>query len=207
MGDFMTLSKMYGHARPLIDTDYKRVGKDLISPFDEARIQPASYDVTLGNKLLVPKLTTWAQKTMPAGGLRREIDLRADKPRDFVEEHVLSDKGYRLDPGECVLAATSEMVTCPADMICSVDGKSTLGRCFLAIHATAGFIDPGFIGVVTLEITNHGPWGFVLYPGLCIGQLRFHWLNMQVERPYGSPGLGSHYQGSLSVAPAAPPRE
>jgi dCTP deaminase len=203
MGDFMTLSKMYGHARPLIDTDYKRCGRDLISPFDEARIQPASYDVTLGNKLLVPN----PQKEEFDIDLRSGPTQRGLKPSEAVIPLEMSELGFRVDPGGCVLAATAEMVTCPADMICSVDGKSTLGRCFIAIHATAGFIDPGFVGVVTLEITNHSPWAFWLYPGMPIGQLRFHWLNMQVERPYGSPGLGSHYQGALSVAPAAPPQE
>lgn len=192
----MALSNMYGHARPLIDTDYHRIGSHLIQPFDPQRVQPASYDVTLDPKLLVPKLWGSGHPKPPL------VDLRNMKPSELMYEHMITEAGYELIPGACVLASTAEQICCPNDMLCSVDGKSTLGRCWIAIHATAGFIDPGYCGTVTLEITNHGPWSFMLYPGLRIGQLRFHWLAMEADRPYGSPGLGSHYQGSVGVRAA-----
>lgn len=185
-------SNMFGEPGVLIDRDYLRIGVHLIRPYREEQVQPASYDVTLAPKLLVPRICDERQ-------LRATIDLRRDKPTELFKSMVMGEAGFRLDPGDSVLAATAEQIHCPDDMICSVDGKSTLGRCWLAIHATAGFIDPGYRGAVTLEITNHGPWGFVLYPGMRIGQLRFHWLGKSALRPYGSPGLGSHYQGSEEV--------
>jgi dCTP deaminase len=188
----MTLSNMYGPPRPLIDADYHRIGHHLLQPFDAARVQPASYDVTLGPKLLRPR------EPRPQGLL----DLRSVRPAELMEEDEVRD-GYILRPNQCALVSTNELVSCPADMLCSVDGKSTLGRCFLAVHATAGFIDPGYIGVITLELTNHGPWDFVLYEGMPIAQLRFVWLGVLVDAPYGSPGLGSHYQLNTRVAAAA----
>ncbi len=199
----MNDSNMYGHPRCLIDADYKRIGAHLIQPFDPARVQPASFDVTLGAELLVPKLTSSQAMAPLIGGLGRghRIDLRVDKPGDHMSRVAL-EEGYTLTQHQAVLAATQEQVRCPNDMICSVEGKSTLARCFITCHVTAGFIDPGYCGAVTLEIVNHGPWDFVLYPGMAIAQLRFHWLGVTPDRPYGSPGLGSHYQGSTSVRPA-----
>jgi dCTP deaminase len=194
----MSLSNIYGYARVLADVDYHRIGKDLIHPFDPDRVQPASYDVTLGPKLLRPKERSAGSSIagIPC------IDLRRTKPADLMEEFRIGDS-YFLAPGACALVSTAEQVSCPSDMIASVDGKSTIGRCFLAVHVTAGFIDPGYVGTVTLELVNHSPWGFVLYEGMKIGQLRFTWLGVEAHRPYGSPGLHSHYQGSLGVRPAA----
>lgn len=197
----MTHSMMYGVARPLVDADYRRIGSDLITPFNSAHVQPASYDVTLGPKILRPReeLEVFPR---PYGAPRSTLDLRHTNPAEFVAEHEVGAH-YVLPSCSHALVSTLEQVRCPPDMIASVDGKSTLGRCFLAIHVTAGFIDPGFVGKVTLELVNHGPWDFVLYEGMRIGQLRFHWLAINCERPYGTPGLGSHYQGSLDVRPAA----
>ena len=197
----MTLSNIYGAARVLIDADYQRIGAHLIQPFNVEQVQPASYDVMLSDQILIPK-----SPDKPIGLFSKfeRIDLRTSVPESHMKPWVMKEDGWLMRPGECVLAATVEQVRCPSDMICSVDGRSTLGRCFLAIHATAGFIDPGYCGAITLEIMNHGPWEFRLYPGLRIGQLRFHWLGVEVDRPYGSPGLGSHYQGSTSVRAAEP---
>jgi dCTP deaminase len=193
----MPLSNMYGPPRVLVDSDYHAIGKHLITPFDPERVQPASYDVTLGPKLLTP----WGTK---AAAPPQELDLRITKPASLMVPFDIGD-GYVLHPRQCALAATAEQIHCPSDMVCHVDGKSTLGRCFLAVHVTAGFVDPGFVGVVTLELVNHSPWDFVLYEGMKIGQLRFHWLAKEASRPYGSPGLGSHYQGSLQVRAAESP--
>ena len=187
----MSLSNMYGQARVLVDSDYHRIGAHLIQPFDSSRVQPASYDVTLGSRILRPKADTHHDR----------LDLRTMKPGELMEEDDIGDE-YILRPGSCALVATAEQIACPADMICSVDGKSTLGRCFLAVHVTAGFVDAGYCGAVTLELVNHGPWNFVLYSGMAIGQLRFTWLAVRVDKPYGSPGLDSHYQGSIDVRAA-----
>lgn len=211
----MNEANMYGAPRVLLDTDYDRIGPHLIQPFNPRRVQPASYDVTLDRKLLVPSgdpRATFSAEAALGVPSSFTVDLRHDAerswlnktPAELMHPWEMGDKGFHLTPGRSVLAATAERVTCPDDMICSVDGKSTLGRCWIAIHATAGFIDPGFKGVVTLEITNHGPWTFVLYPGMPIGQLRFQWLGQSVARPYGHPDLGSHYQDSDSVKAAAP---
>lgn len=193
----MQPSNMYGHARTLIDSDYLRIGSHLIHPFDPENVQPASYDVTLGPKILVPQSTP----AVPDPRTTPTLDLRQHKPASLMREALIGDE-FILRPGHCALVATAEQVHCPIDMTCSVDGKSTLGRCFLAVHVTAGFVDPGYVGTVTLELVNHSPWAFVLYEGMKIGQLRFSWLNASVSRPYGSPGLGSHYQGSREVRPA-----
>lgn len=196
----MTTSNMFCYSRPLIDSDYHRIGKDLIQPFYAGQVQPASYDVRLHKKILRPKLHTEIYE-----GLNEtpHIDLAKMSPANMMYEDEIGRDGYILEPGASILAGTVEHVTCPSDMICSVDGKSTLGRCFIAIHVTAGFIDPGFAGAITLEIVNHGPWNFLLRQGMLIGQLRFIWLGTSVERPYGSAGLNSHYTGSVAVMPAS----
>jgi dCTP deaminase len=184
-------SNVFGYSRILVDADYKRMGGDLLQPFSHAQIQPASYDVRLGSKILRPK----------PGSVAHPLDLRTSRPADLMEADDIGDH-YILRSNECALVATQELVTCPPDMVCSVEGKSTLARCFIAVHSTAGFVDPGYVGTVTLELTNHGPWDFVLYTGMFIAQLRFHWLGITVERPYGSPALGSHYQGATQVKAA-----
>lgn len=194
-------SNMYGHSRPLVDTDYLRIGKDLIRPFDPKRVQPASYDVTLSERILRPKTyTEFNVYSEPP-----HVDLARVNPAEMMFEDEIGEEGYILEPQRSILGATLEHISCPTDMICSVDGKSTIGRCFIAIHSTAGFVDPGFSGVVTLEITNHGPWSFLLRKHMPIGQLRFTWLGMCVSQGYGSPGLGSHYQNSGDVRAAAGP--
>jgi dCTP deaminase len=84
-----------------------------------------------------------------------------------------------------------------------VEGKSTLGRIFLAVHITAGFIDPGFNGKITLEVVNHGPWNLVLWPGMKIAQISFSKMSKECSKPYGSLGLKSHYQGQNGVTAAS----
>lgn len=189
----MTKSNMYCSARPLIDTDYHRMGRKLVSPFDPAQVQPASYDVRLATRLLVAH----ADKVQTVD-LREPLDTAS-----MFDTFDMGPGGFKLWPGDVCLASTAETVSVPADMLCSVEGKSSLGRVWLSIHATAGFIDPGFTGKVTLEITNGSPWCIMLYPGMPIGQLRFFYLGVDVGKPYGSPGLGSHYQNAVSVEASA----
>jgi dCTP deaminase len=188
----MALSNMYGHSTVLIDADYHRIGAHLIQPFTPGQVQPASYDVTLAPRILRTR-TFDAPPT---------LDLSLDDPCALMEADEIGPQGYILRSRECALVATAEQIRCPTDMTCAVDGKSTIGRCFLAIHSTAGFVDPGYCGAITLELMNHAPWDFVLRAGMRIGQLRFFWLGKEVDRAYGTPGLGSHYQGSVEVRAA-----
>ena len=106
---------------------------------------------------------------------------------------------FVIHPGEFVLGVTEERVAIPDDIVARIEGKSSIGRLGLIVHATAGFVDPGFKGTLTLEITNLTRVPIKLYPGLLIAQLSFMTLDAPAERPYGSEALGSHYQGQLAA--------
>jgi dCTP deaminase len=108
-----------------------------------------------------------------------------------------------LESGECFLAHTIEHVTIPADLVARVEGKSTWGRRFVMVHSTAGFIDPGFSGQITLEIHNLSRFAQSVPVGASIAQISFQRLDKPALRPYGSPGLGSHYQGQTGATPAS----
>ena len=104
-----------------------------------------------------------------------------------------ASREYWIDPGEFLLAATVESITLPPFMAARVEGKSSLGRLGLAVHITAGFIDPGWSGPLTLELFNTAPYSIILYQGMKICQISFHPVVGEVERPYGDPTLGSKY--------------
>lgn len=144
-------------------------------PPADAAIQPASIDLHLGDQI------RWTY--LP-------------KPRPIVGR-------FGLGPGMFVLGHTAETVTVPAHLVAQLNGKSSLGRLGLAIHITAGFIDPGFHGQITLELHNCSSQAIWLTPGMPIGQLVLMRLTAPAERPYGSPGLGSHYQGQTGATPSA----
>jgi dCTP deaminase len=118
-----------------------------------------------------------------------------------------------IHPGEFALGATQEWVELPNDLVARIEGKSSLGRLGLIVHATAGFVDPGFAGTLTLEITNLTRVPIVLWPGKPIAQLSLMALDRPAEKPYGHPDLGSHYHGQLDAtesrygAPPAAPRQ
>lgn len=174
----------------LSDVDIRRevdAGRIVVDPFDPGRVQPSSLDVTLAATLRVPV----AYRCVDLGGPIPD-DLTVEAPADT----------YVLRPGEFVLGSTAETLTLPGDVASRLEGRSTLGRLGLAVHATAGYIDPGFSGQVTLEMSNVGPWPLVLRAGQDIGQLVFERMSSPVERPYGSPGLGSKYQGQRGPTPA-----
>jgi dCTP deaminase len=159
-----------------------------IEPWDPAMVQPASVDLKLGRSFRV-----FHNHKLPA------IDL-ADPPRD-VTEHVEVDEGasFVIHPGEFVLGSTVEWVQMPDDIVARIEGKSSLGRLGLIVHATAGFVDPGFSGTLMLEITNLTRVPIVLWPGKPIAQLSFMALDQAAERPYGHPDLGSHYHGQVEA--------
>lgn len=118
---------------------------------------------------------------------------------DFV---VSPGEALAVEPGDCYLACTKEELTLPDNMVARVEGKSTWGRRFLLVHATAGFIDPGFRGTITLELSNIGPRPLLLTPGVPICQVSFDWLDQPAARPYGHPELSSHYQRQIDPTPS-----
>jgi dCTP deaminase len=163
-------------------------GRIVIDPWDEAMVQPASVDIRLGDSFRV-----FHNHRVTA------IDLR-DPPRNLTEEVVIGDgEPFAIHPGEFVLGRTLETVEIPEDIVCRIEGKSSIGRLGLIVHATAGFVDPGFRGSLTLEITNLTRVPIKLYAGLPIAQLSFMALDRPAEHPYGSPELGSHYQGQVAA--------
>lgn len=133
------------------------------------------------------------------------IDLHLGTEFRYLHGVPLPNPGDRilLLAGHFVLAHTHETVTIPDDLVAQLDGKSTLARLGMSIHQTAGWIDPGFTGHITLELHNCAPRPISLVPGMPIGQLVLMRLTTRVLRPYGSPGLGSHYQGQTGATPSA----
>lgn len=173
-----------------------------IEPFDARQLQPASYDVRLGSTFQVPCNVAY--------GERVSIDRAAGLfPRMKAETlGWQEDAGIRrrkdafvLNPGCFVLGTTVERLRLGKNLIAKLDGKSTLGRLGLIVHCTAGYIDPGFEGQITLEMFNCAPYPIELVPGAPIGQLRFEFLSSPCLRAYGSAGLGSHYQGQTGATP------
>ena len=172
-----------GTIRRLVDA-----GRIKVDPWDPGMIQPASIDLRLGDSFRVFH-----------NHRARAIDLR-DPPRNLTEQIVLGDdEPFVVHPGEFVLARTEEHVAIPDDIVARIEGKSSLGRLGLIVHATAGFVDPGFKGTLTLEITNLTRVPIKLYAGLPIAQLSFMALDAPAEHPYGSEALGSHYQGQVAA--------
>jgi dCTP deaminase len=163
-------------------------GRISIDPWDPEMVQPASVDLKLG-----PSFRVFHNHRLPA------IDLA--EPPQGVTEHVRieDDQSFVIHPGEFVLGTTVESVAMPDDLVARIEGKSSLGRLGLIVHATAGFVDPGFIGNLTLEITNLTRVPIVLWPGKPIAQLSFMALDRPAERPYGHPDLGSHYHGQVDA--------
>jgi dCTP deaminase len=159
-----------------------------IEPWDPAMVQPASVDLKLGTSFRV-----FHNHRLPA------IDLA--QPPSGVTEHVQIEEhaSFVIHPGEFVLGTTVEWVELPDDIVARIEGKSSLGRLGLIVHATAGFVDPGFSGTLTLEITNLTRVPIVLWPGKPIAQLSFMTLDQAAERPYGHPDLGSHYHGQVEA--------
>jgi dCTP deaminase len=163
-------------------------GRIAVEPWDPAAVQPASVDVRLGHSFRVFH-----------NHRARAIDLR-DPPRNLTEQVTVGDdEPFVVHPGEFVLARTLEWVRLPDDVVSRIEGKSSIGRLGLIVHATAGFVDPGFEGTLTLEVTNLTRIPIELWPGLPIAQLSFMALDAPAERPYGHPDLGSHYHGQVEA--------
>ena len=159
-------------------------GRVALDPWDPDMVQPASVDVRLDRSFRV-----FDNHKYPV------IDPAAEQPELTRLVDVGPDGHFVLHPGEFVLGASYEQVTLPDDLAARLEGKSSLGRLGLLTHSTAGFIDPGFTGHVTLELSNVATLPITLWPGMKIGQLCFFRLSSPAENPYGSGASGSRYQG------------
>ena len=159
-------------------------GRVVLDPWDPDMVQPSSVDVRLDRYFRL-----FDNHKYPV------IDPSADQPDLTRLVEVSADDPFVLHPGEFVLGSVYEAVTLPDDVAARVEGKSSLGRLGLLTHATAGFVDPGFTGHVTLELSNVATLPIKLWPGMKVGQLCFFRLSSAVEKPYGSDAYGSHYQG------------
>jgi dCTP deaminase len=166
-------------------------GRIIIDPLDEACIQPSSIDVKVSSLFRVFRNHTAAV-----------IDVKQDLT-DLTELVEIDPDGvFMLHPGEFVLGSTLERIGVPDDLVARVEGKSSLGRLGLLIHSTAGFIDAGFDGHVTLELANVANLPITLYPGMKIGQISFMTMTSPAENPYGKGARGSKYQGQRGPTPS-----
>ncbi len=129
------------------------------------------------------------------------IDVKQAQ-EELTEEVEIDDRPFILHPGEFVLGSTLERITLPDDLVARLEGKSSLGRLGLLIHSTAGFIDPGWDGHVTLELSNVANLPITIYYGMKIGQISFMQLSEPTSTPYGSSSLGSKYQGQRGPTPS-----
>ena len=163
-----------------------------IDPYDPADLQPSSVDLHLDRSFRVFRNNRYPY-----------IDVRAPQP-DLTELlRIDDDEPFILHPGEFVLGQTVEWVELPDDLVARLEGKSSLGRLGLLIHSTAGYVDPGWKGNLTLELSNVANLPIALYYGMRIGQISFFRMSSPVERPYGSAELGSKYQGQSEPTASA----
>lgn len=166
-------------------------GRVRVEPFDTGMIQPSSVDVRLDRFFRVFENHKYSviDPSVEQGELTREVEVE-------------SNEFFILHPGEFVLASTYEVITLPDDIAGRLEGKSSLGRLGLLTHSTAGFIDPGFSGHITLELSNVANLPVKLFPGMKIGQLCLIKLSSPAEHPYGSALYGSRYQGQRGPTPS-----
>ena len=160
-------------------------GRIIIDPYDESCVQPASLDVHLDATFIV--FQPWEYP--------HYIDLRQSLDKLSSTVIIGKEQFFSLQPGQFVLASTIENIELPNDLMARLEGKSSLGRVGLLIHATAGYVDPGWKGTLTLELYNVSPMPIHLYPEMKISQISFHKLTTSVDTPYGDPKLGSKYFG------------
>ena len=166
-------------------------GRIVIDPYEPAMVQPSSVDLRCG-----PVFRVFENHRYPL------IDPRQDQPDLTTAVEAADGDPFILHPGEFVLGSTLESVGLGDDVVARLEGKSSLGRLGLLIHSTAGFIDPGFVGQVTLELSNVANLPIAIYPGMKIGQVSFYELSTAAEHPYGSALAGSKYQGQVGPTPS-----
>ena len=168
----------------------------VIDPFEESFVQPSSIDLRVDRffRVFENHRYPYIDPKAPQEDLTTLVDAEEDEP-------------FILHPGEFVLGSTLERVRLGGDIVARLEGKSSLGRIGLLIHSTAGFVDPGFDGYLTLELSNVANLPIAIYPGMKIGQLSFYQLTTPADRPYGSEGAGSKYQGQRGPTPSRAHRD
>lgn len=166
-------------------------GRIVIDPYDPEMVQPSSVDVRCDHVFRVFENHRYSH-----------IDPRAAQDDLTVAVTATADAPFILHPGEFVLGSTLETIGLADDVVARLEGKSSLGRLGLLIHSTAGFIDPGFTGQVTLELSNVANLPIAIYPEMKIGQVSFYQMSTPADHPYGSPEAGSKYQGQTGPTPS-----
>ncbi len=190
----MLLPAAYAHSVLLSDKDIRAEidsGRVRIDPYDAEMVQPSSIDVRLDRYFRV-----FENHRYP------HIDPAVEQPDLTRLVEPEGDEAFILHPGEFVLASTYEVISLPTDLASRLEGKSSLGRLGLLTHSTAGFIDPGFSGHVTLELSNMATLPIKLWPGMKIGQLCLFRMTSPAEHGYGSARYGSRYQGQRGPTPS-----
>jgi dCTP deaminase len=166
-------------------------GRIAIDPYDASLVQPSSVDVRVDRRFRVFRNSRYPF-----------IDVRSAMDELTEPVEVTGGEAFILHPGEFVLGQTLERVTLPDDLVARLEGKSSLGRLGLLIHSTAGFVDPGFSGNLTLELSNVANLPITIYEGMPIGQISFMRMDGPVDRPYGSEAMQSKYQGQGEPTPS-----
>jgi dCTP deaminase len=166
-------------------------GRIVIDPLGEGCIQPSSVDLHVDRYFRVFLNHT-----------QRVIDVKDDQENLTELVEVVGDEAFILHPGEFVLGSTHERVKLPDDLVARLEGKSSLGRLGLLIHSTAGFVDAGWDGHLTLELSNVANLPITIYPGMKIGQISFLRMTTPADTPYGSASVGSKYQGQRGPTPS-----
>jgi dCTP deaminase len=172
-------------------------GRILIEPLDESLIQPSSIDVRISNLFRV-----FRNHTAGVIDVKKDMTALTELVEMPVDADGIGEEPFMLHPGEFVLGSTLERVAMPNDLVGRVEGKSSLGRLGLLIHSTAGFIDAGFDGHITLELANVASLPITLYPGMKIGQISVMHMTTPADKPYGSGAKGSKYQGQRGPTPS-----
>src|SRR6476661_7456249 len=195
--DTQSAGRLPAHTlRPMVLSDQSireeiAAGRIVVDLFVDAMVQPCSIDVTVGNSFRV-----FRNSRYPYIDVKREMEDLTELVR------VGPDEPFILHPGEFVLGVVAERVALPDDIVATLDGKSSLGRLGLVVHQTAGVIDAGFDGHITLELANMANLPITVYPGMRIAQLSFLTLSTPADHPYGSSKLGSKYQGQAEPTPS-----
>ena len=187
---------MFYRAFPMILSDRSisealASGRIVVDPLDPSMIQPSSIDVTVDRYFRV-----FRNHTTDIIDVKQNLE-------DLTElVEIAEDDRFILHPGEFVLGATAERVKLSNDLVARLEGKSSLGRLGLLIHSTAGFVDAGWDGYLTLELSNVATLPITIYPGMKIGQLSFLQMTTPADHPYGSAEIGSKYQGQRGPTPS-----
>ena len=166
-------------------------GRIVIDPFDPSSVQPSSVDLHIDRYFRVFRNHTMGY-----------IDVKEDQEELTELVEIAPDDVFILHPGEFVLGSTLERVAIPNDLVARLEGKSSLGRLGLLIHSTAGFVDAGWNGHLTLELSNVANLPITLYPGMKIGQISFLRMTTEADVPYGSKAAGSKYQNQRGPTPS-----